>query len=75
MYTVNPKGAFYAFSNISNYSKDSFRFADRLLKKAKVAVVPGREFGPYGEGYVRFSYATKLSNIKIAMDRLEGFLR
>ena len=75
LYTVNPKGAFYAFSNISNYSKDSFRFADRLLKKAKVAVVPGREFGPYGEGYVRFSYATKLSNIKIAMDRLEGFLR
>ena len=73
--TVNPKGAFYAFSNIKNYSKDSFKFADRLLKKAKVAVVPGREFGPYGEGYVRFSYATKMNNIKIAMDKLERFLR
>ena len=73
--TVNPKGAFYAFSNIKNYSKDSFKFADKLLKKAKVAVVPGREFGPYGEGYVRFSYATKMNNIKIAMDKLERFLR
>lgn len=73
--TVKPKGAFYAFSNINNYSKDSFRFSDKLLKKAKVAVVPGREFGPYGEGYVRFSYATKMSNIKLAMDRLGGFLK
>ncbi|MBI2106472.1 pyridoxal phosphate-dependent aminotransferase [Candidatus Woesearchaeota archaeon] len=75
LHTVKPNGAFYAFSNISSYSKDSFKFSDNLLKKAKVAVVPGREFGPYGEGYIRFSYATKMNNIKIAMDRLERFLR
>ena len=73
--TVNPKGAFYAFSNIKNYSKDSFRFADKLLRKAKVAVVPGREFGPYGEGYIRFSYAAKMNEIKEGMNRLEKFLR
>jgi len=72
--TVMPNGAFYAFSNIKHLSKDSYKFARTLLNKAKLAVVPGREFGRYGEGYIRFSYATELSKIKIAMDRLEKFV-
>ncbi len=73
--TPNPQGAFYAFSNIQEFSNNSFNFANRLLKKAKVAVVPGSEFGKYGEGFIRFSYATSLDKIKIAMDRLERFLK
>lgn len=72
--TPNPEGAFYTFSNIQDYSKNSFKFANDLLKY-KVAVVPGIEFGSYGEGYIRCSYATDLKIIKIAMERLEKFLK
>src|SRR3989344_6132831 len=65
--TNMPHGAFYAFSNITNVTKKkSSEFAQELLKKCKVAVVPGTEFGKYGEGYLRFSYATELSLIKKA---------
>ncbi len=73
--TPVPEGAFYAFSNIQNFSKDSKRFANDLLMKGKVAVIPGLEFGAYGEGYVRFSYATKYELIEKAMDRIEKFLK
>jgi aminotransferase len=72
--TPMPEGAFYTFSNIQTFSKDSFKFASDLLKQ-KVAVVPGIEFGPCGEGYIRCSYATKLDTIKIAMDRLEKYVQ
>ncbi len=72
--TLNPEGAFYTFSNIQDYSTHSFKFAGTLLKKAQVAVVPGREFGRYGEGYIRCSYATKMEQIAAAMERLEKFL-
>lgn len=73
--TAMPQGAFYAFSNISAYSRDSRRFAMQLLSKAHVAVVPGVEFGRYGECYIRCSYATKLPLIEKAMDRMEKFLK
>ncbi|MDP3918378.1 MAG: pyridoxal phosphate-dependent aminotransferase [Nanoarchaeota archaeon] len=72
--TRKPDGAFYAFSNITEYSKNSLKFSQKLMKEAKVAVVPGTEFGSGGEGFVRFSYATDYKKIKIAMDRLEKFL-
>ena len=73
--TSMPGGAFYTFSNIKNYSYNSLNFAMDLLKKKKVAVIPGSEFGRHGEGFIRCSYATELSKIKIAMDRLEEFLK
>lgn len=69
--TVKPKGAFYAFSNIKEYGLTSLEFSEHVLKHAKVAVIPGTEFGLYGEGYVRFSYATALPKIKQALERLE----
>ncbi len=73
--TRMPKGAFYAFSNITHVTrKKSSEFAKELLKKCKVAVVPGTEFGKYGEGYLRFSYATKFELIEKAMDRIEKYL-
>ena len=50
-------------------------FARKLLREAKVAVVPGTDFGKYGEGYLRFSYATKMPLIKEALDRIEAFLK
>lgn len=73
--TRMPQGAFYAFSNIQKYSKDSWRFAQRLLREQKVAVIPGTEFGPSGEGYIRCSFATKMPLIEKACDRMEKFLR
>jgi len=73
--TRMPDGAFYTFSNIEHISKNSLNFCKRLLNKEKVAVVPGSEFGIYGEGYIRCSYATELNNIKIAMERIEKFVK
>ncbi len=73
--TLMPQGAFYTFSNIKNFSRNSRKFSKNLLNKAKVAVVPGSEFGSYGEGYIRCSYATDYKLIEKAMDKLEKFLR
>ena len=70
--TVMPDGAFYAFSKIPQ--KNSVNFAKKLLNEAKVAVVPGSEFGRNGEGFIRFSYATDFKLIKKAMERLENYL-
>jgi len=72
--TCVPAGAFYAFSNISKYGKNSSRFAEKLLKEAKVAVIPGTEFGPHGEGFVRFSFATDYNLIVKAIKRMKKVL-
>jgi aminotransferase len=74
MPTPMPQGAFYTFSNIQNYNKNSVKFQRLLMDKAKVAGIPGTEFGPYGEGYIRFSYATDYNLIVKAMERIEKFL-
>ncbi len=75
LYTKMPDGAFYSFSSISSFGKDSKKFSEMLLKKAKVAVVPGIDFGRHGEGYMRCSYATELHKIEKAMDRIEKVLK
>jgi aspartate/methionine/tyrosine aminotransferase len=66
-----PKGAFYAFPNIKETGMTSQECADHLLYNAGVAVLPGTSFGPYGEGYLRFSYATTLENIAEAIVRIK----
>jgi len=66
-----PKGAFYAFPNITETSMTSQECADHLLYNAGVAVLPGTAFGPYGEGYLRFSYATTIENIDEAIERIK----
>ena len=71
---VLPKGAFYAFPNFSAYDRDSFRLANYLLDRAGVAVVPGAAFGEEGEGYLRFSFATSMENIKEGMRRTKRAL-
>lgn len=70
-----PEGAFYMFPNIKEFGMNSTHLAHMLLEKAKVLVVPGTEFGDYGEGYVRMSYATSYEKIQEAMDRIENWLR
>ena len=68
---TEPKGAFYAFPNISYYRMKSLKFSEWLLKNAKVAVAPGTEFGRMGEGFIRCSYATAYPKIEKAMDNIE----
>jgi aspartate aminotransferase len=70
---VRPNGAFYVLVNISQLGLTSQNFADRLLSKANVAVVPGIAFGD--DRTVRLSYATSLDVIKKGMDRFEEFCR
>ena len=70
---VEPKGAFYVLANISGLGLSSTNFADRLLSKHHVAVVPGVAFGD--DRTVRLSYATSLDIIKKGLDRFEEFCR
>ena len=71
---VEPQGAFYVFVNASHLGADSVRLAFDILDKVQVGVTPGVDFGPGGEGYLRFSYANSLENIEEAMSRLEMYL-
>ena len=69
-----PAGAFYCFADARRYGADSMRLALDILERAGVAVTPGSDFGPGGEGYLRFSYANSLENIAEGMRRLAGYL-
>jgi aspartate aminotransferase len=70
---VRPQGAFYVLVNVSKFGLTSQNFADRLLSKANVAVVPGIAFGD--DRTLRFSYATSMDVIKKGLDRFEEFCR
>lgn len=67
---LTPEGAFYAFPNITGTGMKSKPLANLLLDKAGVACLAGTDFGSYGEGYIRFSYANSVENIRIALDRI-----
>jgi len=69
-----PKGAFYAFPDVSISGLPSEEFAEKLLFEEHVAVVPGTAFGAGAEAHVRCSYATSLEKIEIALQRLANFL-
>jgi aspartate/methionine/tyrosine aminotransferase len=68
-----PKGAFYAFPNITKTGWTSKKLADALLEQAGVACLSGTAFGAYGEGYLRFSVANSLENLNKALARIEGW--
>ena len=70
-----PLGAFYVFPNIKKFGMTSDEFAMKLLEEEKVAVVPGTAFGDCGEGFLRISYAYSIDNLKIAMERIERFVK
>ncbi|MBI2906538.1 MAG: aminotransferase class I/II-fold pyridoxal phosphate-dependent enzyme [Chloroflexi bacterium] len=69
-----PRGAFYAFPTIKSTGLSSEEFAEQLLVEEKVAVVPGNAFGASGEGHVRCCYATSLSEIEEALERMRRFV-
>jgi len=72
---VMPRGAFYAFPNITGTGMDSRQLQDHLLEDAGVATVAGTAFGSFGEGYLRFSYASSLEEIREALRRVRSCLQ
>ena len=65
-----PRGAFYAFPNITQISRSASEVADFMLQEGGVACLSGSDFGAYGEGYLRFSYANSLDNLNKALERI-----
>ncbi|OJU52402.1 MAG: aspartate aminotransferase, partial [Mesorhizobium sp. 61-13] len=72
---ITPKGAFYAFPNISGTGWKAKKLASALLEEAGVALIGGPDFGVLGEGYMRLSYANSEENILRALERIEAFLK
>ena len=69
-----PLGAFYCFPSIKRTGMSSEHFCDELLRREKVAIVPGSAFGSSGEGFVRVSYAYSIEHIKKALEAIGHFL-
>lgn len=69
-----PEGAYYVLASASMFGSDSLELSRRILEEAGVAVTPGVDFGDGAEGYLRFSYANSLDNIREGMVRIEGYL-
>jgi aspartate/methionine/tyrosine aminotransferase len=71
---ITPKGAFYAFPNVSQTGWKAKALASALLDEAGVATIGGPDFGVHGEGYIRLSYANSAENISRALERMGEFL-
>jgi aspartate/methionine/tyrosine aminotransferase len=72
---VEPEGAFYVFTRCSHLNPNDYELAFHILEHAQVAVTPGRDFGPGGHGFLRFSYANSLENIDQGIKRLKAYIR
>jgi len=71
---VMPRGAFYAFPNITGTGYSAKQLEEALLNEAGVATIAGTSFGRYGEGYLRLSYAASADDISEALDRIRSFV-
>jgi len=71
---LEPQGAFYAFPNITGTGQTSADLQARLLADAGVAALSGTAFGPWGEGFLRFSYANSVENIRLALEAIRAQL-
>jgi (5-formylfuran-3-yl)methyl phosphate transaminase len=67
---AEPTAAFYVFADARGWGSDSLALAHRLLEEADVAVAPGIDFGPAGEGFLRFSYVTPVDRLREGVDRM-----
>jgi len=72
---LRPRGAFYAFPNITGTGMSSKELEQYLLHEAGVATLAGTSFGSYGEGYLRLSYANSVDNIEKALERIDASVR
>jgi aspartate/methionine/tyrosine aminotransferase len=72
---VPPDGAFYAYADVSAHAQSSWDFAFDLMRRAQVALTPGRDFGPaWGERFVRLSFASSMAHLQEAVQRLRAAL-
>ncbi|RJX30572.1 MAG: pyridoxal phosphate-dependent aminotransferase [Desulfarculus sp.] len=71
---VEPNGAFYVLTRCDHLDPDDYRLAFHILEETGVAIAPGRDFGPGGQGFLRFSYCNSLENIERALARLADYL-
>ena len=69
----DPKGAFYVFLRYPKKGIDSLSLSMDILEKAGVAMTPGIDFGPGGEGFIRISYANSMEHLDTAITRLEKY--
>jgi len=69
-----PKGAFYAFPEVSSFGEPVADLSDYLLEEAGVALLPGTAFGPGGEGYLRVCYASPYPRLEEGLERLSEAL-
>jgi aspartate/methionine/tyrosine aminotransferase len=74
LHCVQPQGAFYAFPNIAGTGLTAAQLQARLLTEAGVAALAGTAFGTFGEGYLRFSYANSVENIRAALSAITATL-
>lgn len=70
-----PEGTFYVFPNIKSFGIPAKELSARILNEIGVALLPGTDFGPYGEGYLRLCFAVDSENINRALERLAGFFK
>ncbi|MDH5561737.1 MAG: aminotransferase class I/II-fold pyridoxal phosphate-dependent enzyme, partial [Deltaproteobacteria bacterium] len=68
-----PTGAFYVFFRYPNQQMTSLDTAIDILEKQGVALTPGIDFGPAGEGFLRFSYSNSMENISEAVNRIQRY--
>ncbi|MCB2225780.1 MAG: pyridoxal phosphate-dependent aminotransferase [Desulfarculaceae bacterium] len=71
---VEPKGAFYILTSCAHLDPDDYKLAFDILEETGVAIAPGRDFGPGGHGFLRFSYCNSLENIELGLERLGAYL-
>ena len=72
---VPPDGAFYAYVDVSRHATSSWDFCFDLMRRAQVALTPGRDFGPHaGERFLRLSFARSMDELREAAERLEHAL-
>ncbi len=69
-----PEGAYYVLANAGEFGSNSLELSRRILEEAGVAVTPGIDFGDGAEGYLRFSYANSLDNIRVGLSRVDRYL-
>jgi len=72
---LEPTGAFYVFADARDFCRNSYQEAFNILEKVKVGVTPGIDFGSGGEGFLRFSYANSMENIREGLSRIEFYIK
>lgn len=71
---VKPKGAFYIMPSVKNFDVNGTEFSKKIMQQQGVAIVPGDTFGSFSNDRIRISYATEMSKLEKAMDRIEKFV-